>query len=88
MSETPYKQKFDYEAGEKYGFHYLGKKEFYGTRSYSADEYIEYIKTHSDHITIKEECRDLFFHGIRDAILNHGDKIRFQDTYVLHLYQK
>lgn len=88
VSETPYRQKFDYEAGEKYGFHYLGKKEFYGTRSYSADEYIEYIKTHSDHITIKEECRDLFFHGIRDAILNHGDKIRFQDTYVLHLYQK
>lgn len=88
VSESPYKQKFNYEDGEKYGFHYLGRKDFHGRRSYSADEYIEYIKTHSDHITLREENRNPFFHGIRDAILNHGNNISFQDTYVLHLYQK
>ena len=88
VSEMPYRQKFNYEAGETYGFRYLGRKDFHGKRSYSAEEYIEYIKTHSDHITLKEECRDPFFQGIRDAILKHGNKIRFQDTYVLHLYQK
>lgn len=88
VSEAPYRQKFNYEDGEKYGFHYLGKKDFYGKRSYSADEYVEYIKTHSDHITIKEENRKPFFNGIRDAITDHGNRISFRDTYVLHLYQK
>lgn len=88
VSEMPYRQKFNYEAGEKYGFHYLGRKDFYGARSYSAEEYTEFIKTHSDHIMIKEEYRDVFFHGIRDAILEHGNRIRFRDTYVLHLYRK
>ena len=88
VSETPYKQKFNYEAGEKYGFHYLGRKDFQGKRNYTADEYIEYIKTHSDHITIKEEYRDPFFNGIHTAILNHGNNISFRDTYVLYLYQK
>lgn len=88
VSEMPYNQKFNYEAGEKYGFHYLGKKDFYGKRNYTADEYIEYIKTHSDHITIKEEYRSPFFNGIRAAILNHGNNISFRDTYILYLYQK
>ena len=88
MSETPYKQKFNYEAGEKYGFHYLGRKDFQGKRNYAADEYIEYIKTHSDHITIKEEYRNPFFNGIHTAILNHGNNLSFRDTYVLYLYQK
>lgn len=88
VSEMPYRQKFNYEAGETYGFHYLGRKDFYGKRSYSADEYVEYIKTHSDHITIREEYRKPFFNGIRDAIKDHGNRISFRDTYVLHLYQK
>lgn len=88
VSKMPYRQKFNYEAGERYGFHYLGRRDFYGTRSYSAEEYIEYIKTHSDHIMIREEYRVPFFQGIRDAILKHGNRICFRDTYVLHLYQK
>lgn len=88
VSEMPYKQKFNYDAGETYGFRYLGGKDFHAKRSCSADEYVEYIKTHSDHIMIREEYRKPFFTGIRDAIKDHGNRIRFRDTYILHLYQK
>lgn len=88
VTEIPYKRKFNYEIGENYGLRYLGRKEFYGKRSYSADEYIEYIHTHSDHIMIKAENSAQFYDGIRKAILKHGGIIRFNDTYILHLYQK
>ena len=86
--ENPYKCKFNYENGTAYGLQYLGKKEFYGKREFSADEYIEYIHTHSDHTAIAEDCRESFFEGIRGAILQHGDRIVFYGTYVLYLYRK
>ena len=86
--ENPYRCKFDYENGTSYGLQYLGRKEFCGRREFTADEYIEYIHTHSDHTAIKEDCREPFFEGIRNAIVQFGDRIVFQDTYVLYLYKK
>lgn len=88
VTDMPYKRKFDYEIGEKFGFSYLGRYEFYGKRCYSADEYVEYIQTHSDHIAIKECNREPFFNSIHDAILRNGNNVTFEDTYVLYLYQK
>lgn len=88
ISELPYRQKFGYLNGTAYGFSFLGKFEFPGRREYTADEYVEYIKTHSDHITLKPECRQVFFNGIREAILRHNDRIVFDDRYILYLYQK
>ena len=84
----PYRQSFPYEDGERYGLHFLGKTEFHGTRSYDADAYLEFIQTHSDHILLREEHRKPFFDGIRDAILRHGNKIEFWDTFPVYLYQK
>lgn len=86
--ENPYRCKFDYENGSSYGLQYLGRKDFYGKREFTADEYIEYIHTHSDHTAIKEDCRLAFFEGVRQAIINHGNRIVFNDTYVLYLYKK
>lgn len=88
VTDQPYKRKFSYDIGEKYGLHYLGMKEFYSERKYSADEYVQYIQTHSDHIMLKSDYRTPFYNGIRNAILKHGDIIRFNDTFVLHIYQK
>ena len=84
---NPYTCKFNYENGTNYGLDYIGKKEFYGRREFTADEYIEYIHTHSDHTAIDEACRELFFEGIRNAIVEYGNRIIFFDTYVLHLYK-
>lgn len=86
--EIPYTCKFDYTKGEVYGFTYVERKEFYGSRSYNADGFVEYIKTNADLITIKEENRELFFKGIHDAIVRHGDAIIIQATYVLDIYKK
>jgi SAM-dependent methyltransferase len=86
--ETPYTCKFNYKNGTNYGLKYLGTKEFYGQRVFNADEYIEYIHTHSDHTSISEGCKEPFFNGIHKAIVEHGNQIVFNDTYVLYLYQK
>lgn len=88
VTEAPYMQKFYYENALEYGFKSVQKKEFYGKRIFTADEYVEYIGTHSDHIMIKEEYREKFYDGIRKAILKHGGEIVFSDTYVLYLCKK
>lgn len=87
-TQNTYRCKFDYENGTSYGLKYLGRKEFYGQREFTADEYIEYIHTHSDHNGIEEKYQEPFFEGIRNAILEHGNKIVFYDTFMLYLYQK
>lgn len=88
VSDQPYRQKFDYLAGTAHGFAFLGRTEFPGRREYTADEYLQYIGTHSDHITLNPAWRQRFFDGIRDAIVRHGDRIVFDDRYILYLYQK
>lgn len=87
-SAQPYRQKFDYMSGGAYGFTFLEKREFPGRREYTADEYIEYIGTHSDHITLREHARKPFLDGVREAILRHGNRIVFDDRYMLYLYRK
>ena len=37
---------------------------------------------------IKEEYKEKFFNGVHEAIIKHGGEIKFNDTYVLYLYQK
>ena len=86
--EVPYTCKFNYKSGTNYGFTYLGETVFYGERVYTAEEYIEFIKTNADLITIKEESKEPFFGGVRDAIMRHGNKIELKDRFVLDLYQK
>lgn len=87
-TDQPYAQKFDYTAGADYGFTFVEKREFPGQRAYTADEYLEYIGTHSTHIALRKEARGPFYAGIRDAILRHGNRIVYDDQYVLYLYQK
>ena len=87
-SDQPYRQKFDYTAGEAYGFTFVEKRAFPGRRTYTADEYLEYIGTHSDHITLTAQAKKPFLDGVRDAILRHGNQIAFDDQYVLYLYRK
>ena len=66
----------------------MGKTEFPGRREYGADDYLEYLGTHSDHITLNAAWRQRFLDGVRDAILRHGGRIVFDDRYILYLYRK
>jgi SAM-dependent methyltransferase len=83
-----YDRRFNYTNAENYGFKRIGCLRFPGIRQFTADEYVSFIGTHSDHISLREPERSAFFGGIRDAILAAGDKIVVLDTYVLHLYRR
>lgn len=88
VSDQPYRQKFDYMNGTAYGFEFIERAEFPGRREYTADAYLQYLGTHSDHITLNEKYRRPFFDGVREAILRHGGKVVFDDRYLLYLYRK
>ena len=64
------------------------KYEFKGKRVFTAEEYVEFSGTHCGHIVVPEPIRTEFFVGLRNAVLEAGDRIVFNDTYVLYLTKK
>lgn len=53
-----------------------------------SDEYISYISTHCEHITLEEPYKSAFYSGIKNVIMEHNDKITIIDTIPLYLAQK
>ncbi|MBO4747424.1 MAG: methyltransferase domain-containing protein [Clostridiales bacterium] len=87
--ETKYAQGgFGYKNAPAYGFTEVETYNFYGTRELTADDYVEYSRTHCDHLVIPEPYNTQFFDGLRNAVLEEGNKIIFKDTYVLYLTRK
>ena len=87
--EIPYTHgKFGYTSAPEYGFLDVEKYEFKGKRVFTADEYVGFSGTHCDHIVIPEPIRSEFFEKMREAVLRAGDRIVFNDTYVLYLAKK
>lgn len=87
--EIPYTHgKFNYTAAPEYGYLEVEKYEFKGQRIFNADEYVQFSGTHCDHIVIPEPVRSEFFKGLKNAVLEAGDRIVFNDTYVLYLAKK
>lgn len=83
-----YGQKFVYSNAVNYGYVDFERREYYGRRVMTADEYVAFSGTHCDHINIPEPHRTPFFEGLRNAVLAAGDRIVFDDTYVLMLARK
>ena len=79
---------FGYANAPDYGYVGFEKREYPGRRVLTAEEYAAYCGTHSDHMVIPEPYRTRFFDGLRDAVLAAGDRIVFNDTYVLYLARK
>ena len=87
--DIPYTHgKFNYTAAPEYGYSDVKKYEFKGKRVFTAEEYVEFSGTHCDHIVVPEPIRTEFFEGLRNAVLEAGDRIVFNDTYVLYLTKK
>ena len=87
--EIPYTHGgFNYTAAPEYGYSDVEKYEFKGQRVFTADEYVEFSGTHCDHIVIPEHIRREFFANLKRAVLEAGDRIVFNDTYVLYLAKK
>ena len=79
---------FGYNNAPAYGFTEVERKDFYGKREMTADEYVLFCGTHCDHMVIPEPYNTQFFEGLRSAVLEYGNKVVFNDTYVLYLTQK
>lgn len=83
-----YNCKMDYENVLNYGFENLKYKEWKSVRKLNADEYICYISTHCEHITLTEPYKSNFYAGIRKAIVAAGNEIVIIDTIPLYLMRK
>jgi len=79
---------FHYDRATDYGYTGFERREFHGRREMTADEYVAFSGTHCDHIVLPEPWRTPFFEGLRKAVLEAGDRIVFEDTYVLYLAKK
>lgn len=86
--ETEYTCKLDFNSAEKYGFINIEERYYDKTREYTADEYVKYIGTHSDHISLIEPYKSKFYAGIKDVILSLGNKITLYDKIMLRLAKK
>lgn len=87
--EFPYKQGgFGYTKAPDYGYGPVEMREFYGTREMTADEFAAFNGTHCTHLVIPEPYNTKFFEGLRDAVLESGNKIVYKDTYVLYVTRK
>ena len=86
--ERNYTCRLAYENAPDYGFTALERREYRGQRVFTADEYTAFSATHCDHIVLQEPYRTKFFDGIRQAVLDAGDRIVFNDTIVLYLARK
>lgn len=86
--ENEYTCKLNYENVVNYGFTDFERREYHFDREFTADEWCAFIATHCDHIVLKDPERTQFFNGIRNAILEAGNRIVSSDTVVLYLVRK
>lgn len=88
MPQVRYDRYLDKENALHYGFGDPERHAYKQSRTLSADDYIAYIGTHADHITLAEPYRSRFFDGIRGAIISEGGSITLNDTIVLYMVRK
>ena len=83
-----YNCKLSYNNVVNYGFKDLERRDYYATRIYNADDYVSYIGTHCDHISLSEPYKSKFYAGIKKAIVEAGNKIVLHDNIRLYLTKK
>ena len=70
---------------EKYGFTNVKSKVYKRIRNLTSEEYIDLIKTYSDHNALPEEVQNAFEKEMKQAIDDAGGKINIYDTIDLYL---
>lgn len=87
--EIEYKRgAFQYSNASNYGYIDFERREYYDKAEFTADEYVAFSGTHCDHIVIPEPYKSKLFDGLREVVLNAGNKIVFHDTFTLFLAKK
>ncbi len=83
-----YQGGFRYDHAVDYGFVAFEKREFHSSRVFTADEFVAMSGTHCDHLALTEADKRGLFGGMRQAILDAGDRIELLDTITLYLTRK
>ena len=87
--ETKYTCRLNYDNVVNYGFVDFNYRDWKRTRVYTAEEYIEYLaSTQVEHITLQEPYKSSFYNGVREAIIDAGNKIILCDAIDLYLAKK
>ena len=73
---------------EKFGFVDIECRHYNKTREFNVDDYISYILTHADHISLREPYKSKFVKGIKDVILDYGENVKLEDDIILFLARK
>ena len=79
---------FTYSNAENYGYEDYHEERYLHIRAFDADNYVNYVGTHSDHIVIPEPHRTPFFEGLRKTVKENGDRVVFHDNCILRLARK
>ena len=79
---------YGFEDMKNYGFHDVSLKLYDVTRTFSADEYIDFTDTMADRRNLPEENRTALNAGIKEAILKHGGYIKEDDVFQLYMGRK
>ena len=82
--EIPYTHgSFRYESALDHGFADWRKNVFHTTQTYTADEYVAFCGTHSDHLATPEPFRSRLYDGLRQAVMDFGNRLVVLDSHIL-----
>jgi trans-aconitate methyltransferase len=86
--ETVYSCSFAGNNAVNYGFIDFECRRYYKTRILNADEFVLWTSIMAPHLTLQEPYKSKFFEGIRNAVLDFGNRIILNDTIILNLARK
>ncbi len=76
------------ETAVKYGFEGIKYSIYHMDKDFTAEEYMELLRTYPDHMALEEERRQALFAGIYEAIERHGGTITVHYIMDLELARK
>ena len=87
--EIPYTHgSFGYGNALKYGYTDWRRREFHTTHVYTADEYVAFCGTHSDHLATPEPWRSRLYEGLHRAVMDSGNRLTVRDRHILMTVRK
>ena len=79
---------FRFENMANYGFSDICMKFYDATKTYTADEYIDFLDTLSDHICLPPHDKEALFAGIKEVIIKHGGFYKMDIIFQLYMGKK
>lgn len=79
---------FRFEDLKNYGYKDVTMKFYDGSKIFSANEYINWLDTLSDHRSLPESNKEALYDEVRKTILNHGDSHKVDFIFQLYMGRK